>query len=148
MGVKKPKTPATAKRRAGRKPRGTTDNELLSPAGFPQVLSDEFLSPENEPDLQPGEAGDRLRNAVDKQAALNSRRIARALVNKAINGDMNGTRMVVEITGAKDARNRTAKHPHPPILPWRAATLEAEPDWKGPSEAEEDKMYAETLTTA
>jgi hypothetical protein len=111
--------------------------------------NDESTSPETEPEPLPGEAGEWLRSAIEKQVRLECRKLARALTNKATAGDIRALVLTIDVTGAKPRRPRDlpVKKPRRQILPWRAATLEAEPDWKGPTEAEEDKMYAKTLET-
>jgi hypothetical protein len=147
---KQPKPPAIANRRTGRKPRSTTDDEPTSPAKNTGAPDDESTSLETELELKPGEAGEWLRTAIEKQVRLECRKLARALIRKATAGDIRALGLAIEVTGArvKGPRDLPVKKPRRQILPWRAAELAAQPDWKGPTEAEEDKMFAKTLETA
>ncbi|MGA3048869.1 MAG: hypothetical protein ABSD67_19710 [Terracidiphilus sp.] len=141
-------SPATGPRRGGDgNRRATTNNQPTSPAQNAGVPNDEFMSQGPEPEFRPGQVGEQLRHAIDKQAIRDCDKIAKALSDKANAGDVRALGLLFNLTGANNLGNQKAKRRHPPILPWRAATLEAEPDWKGPTEAEEDKMYAETLGT-
>jgi hypothetical protein len=72
------------------------------------------------------------------------------MVKNTIDGNMSVARLLVDLTGARARKPRDlpVKKPRRKILPWRAVTLGAEPDWKGPTEAEEDKLFAKTLETA
>ena len=87
---------------------------------------------------EPGGGAERLRCAIDKLVSHESGRIAKALVDKTIAGNMTGARLVVELSGAKNSRNKPVKKRHEPILPWSAAELAAEPQWTGPPEDDEE----------
>jgi hypothetical protein len=147
---KQPRPPAIVNRRTGRKPRDITDNERTSPAVNTGATGDESMSPTPEPEPGPPETGERLRTAIVEEVSLDYRRIARAMVKNTIDGNMSVARLLVDLTGARARKPRDlpVKKPRRKILPWRAVTLGAEPDWKGPTEAEEDKLFAKTLETA
>src|ERR1700722_3291059 len=57
--------------------------------------------------IAPGRGAERLRNSVNVILNDESDRIARALVDKTIAGNMSGARLLVELSGAK----------HPPVEP-------------------------------
>jgi hypothetical protein len=155
--TKKPKT----SRKTGRKLCGTTRNKQKSPAspvtpaapanqsGVPSDGSmslgwksgapgDRSKSRKHKVEPEPGEGAERLRGAVDILVSRQCGRIAKALVDKTIAGNMTGARLVAELSGAKDLRNKPVKKRHEPILPWSAAELAAEPQWKGPPEDDEE----------
>ena len=146
---KQPRPPAIVSR-TGRKPRNTTDNERTCRAVSTGAPDDESMSPTPEPEPGPPETGERLRTAIVEEVSLDYRRIARAMVKNTIDGNMSVARLLVDLTGARARKPRDlpVKKPRRKILPWRAATLGAEPDWKGLTEAEEDKLFAKTLETA
>ena len=97
--TRKPKPPVTGSGRRGRKPRNVVIGNTLPP------------DPASEAGPEPGEGGERLRNAIDKRVSIDCKKIADALVDKSIAGDLNGTRMVIELTGAKTPRKKPVKHP-------------------------------------
>jgi hypothetical protein len=64
-------------------------------------------APRSRRKIAPGLGADRLRNSVNVILNDESDRIARALVDKTIAGNMSGARLLVELSGAK----------HPPVEP-------------------------------
>jgi hypothetical protein len=145
---KQPKPPAIVNRRTGRNPRDTTDNELTSRAVNTGAPNDESISQGSEPEPGPEETGERLRTAIDEEVSLECRRIARALVKNTIDGNMSVARLLIDLTGARARKPRELPVKKPRRGMTWAQRLAMEPDWKGPTEAEEDKLFARTLETA
>jgi hypothetical protein len=107
------------------------------------ATSGETTEPESKAEPEPGEAGGRLRDAVDKKVSKECTRIAKALVDKTIAGNLTGVKLVVELTGAKSAaRKRPRKRPGPSL----AQQWALEPQWTGPLPGEEaiDPQPSET----
>jgi hypothetical protein len=86
-------------------------------------------------DPEPGYGAERLCAAVDILVSQECGRIARALVDKTISGNMAGARLVAELSGAKNPRNKPVKKWHGPS---HADQWAAEPKWEGPSEGDEE----------
>jgi hypothetical protein len=145
---KQPRPPAIVNRRTGRKARNTTDNEPTSRAVNTGATDDESMSPGPESEPGPEETGERLRTAIDEEVSLECRRIARALVKNTIDGNMSVARLLVDLTGARTRKPRDLPVKKPRRGMTLAQRLAMEPDWKGPTEAEEDKLFAKTLETA
>ena len=137
---KQTKQPKTG-RKTGRKPRGITSNKpasQASPARKSGVLNPPrrgSMSRRRKAKPKPGEGAERLCAAVDKLVSEECGRIARALVDKTISGNMAGARLVAELSGAKNPRNKPVKKW---LGPSRADQWAAEPQWKGPSEDDEE----------
>ena len=93
------------------------------------------MSQRRKAEPEPGEGAERLCAAVDKLVSHECGRIARALVDKTISGNMTGARLVVELSGAKNSRNKPVKKW---LGPSRADQLAAEPQWEGPCEGDEE----------
>jgi hypothetical protein len=144
---KQPNPPAIVNRRTGRNPRDTTDNERTSLAENKWAPDDESMSPGSEPKAQPGESGDRLRSEVDILVSQECRKIARAMVKNTIDGNMSVARLLVDLTGARARKPRDLPVKKPRRGMTLAQRLAKEPDWKGLTEAEEDKLFDKTLET-
>ena len=99
---------------------------------------------------EPGDGAEQLRSAVGKLVSQECGRIARALVDKTIAGNMTGARLVVELSGAKNSRNKPVKKW---LGPSQADRWAAEPKWQGPPEGDEEtgapafERSAETTTS-
>ena len=110
-----PGSPATGLSRRGGKPRSRSRRRKAEP--------------------KPGEGAEWLRCAIDKLVGQECGRIAKALVEKTIAGNMTGARLLVELSGAKNPLNRPVKKRRGPTL---AQQLAAEPQWTGPWPGEEE----------
>lgn len=102
-------------RHAGRKPRGKAKKRSIHK------------------NIEPGESGAVLRNAIEEEVARKSERIAESLVNRTIDGNMVGVRLVVDITGAKNPPPK--KKPTGPSL---ADFFASQPQWEDPPDPEAD----------
>lgn len=122
--TKHPKT----SRKTGRKPSGATGNEPTPPA-----------SPASNNEPEPGEGADRLRSAINRLVGQQCGRIAQALVDKTIAGNMTGARLLADLSGAKNPRNQPPKKRFGPS---DAERLAMEPPWQGPPEDDEDVGFA------
>jgi hypothetical protein len=60
-----------------------------------------------------------------------SERIAQAMVNKTIQGNMSGARLLTDLTGAMKSKNKPPKKRYGPT---EAELLALEPQWEGPME--------------
>jgi hypothetical protein len=87
-----------------------------------------------------GRAGANLRRAVDKLVSENTEKIAQALVNQTIAGNMAGARLVTALTGAEkpptQPKKSRAREEKTPARKWprrtepsMAALLAAQPSW-------------------
>ncbi|MGA2850774.1 MAG: hypothetical protein ABSE46_17385 [Terracidiphilus sp.] len=90
---------------------------------------------------KPGEGGNRLLGAFNQVVAEYSLDIAKAIVKKVMQGDINGVRFLDEVTGAKAQRNQPPQKPHRQRLPWTPEHLAAEPNWHEPSDPEVDTGF-------
>jgi hypothetical protein len=122
---RKCRTQTAAPGPVGRKPR-------------PKSTSQPQPNPANQPGLKHGEAASRLLGEINDQVALDCTEIVRAVVEKAIRGDMNGFRLLADLTGAKAQSTQPPKKAHRQILPWRADDLAADPEWQAPRDPEVD----------
>ena len=76
--------------------------------------------------IPPGRAAVRLRSSVNSLVSQDSDRIAKALIDKTVAGNMTGARLLVELSGAN----------HPPVEPKKKRSgkslldeLESGPQW-------------------
>ncbi len=81
------------------------------------------------------DAGDRLRAAIDDRVYVNFEKIADAMVDKTIQGNMAVARLLLEVTGASTPRKTPVKRPSGPSM---AALWAAEPPWEGPIDPDDD----------
>ena len=91
-------SPATVPQPRGRKP-GPPAAGLGRRGGKP--ARQKPAAPRRRRKLPPGRGGERLRSSVNFILNDESDRIARALVEKTIAGNMTGARLLVELSGAK-----------------------------------------------
>lgn len=82
-----------------------------------------------------------LRDAINQLVGRQSSRIAKALVDKTIDGNMEGARIVIELSGARVPRSVPVKKPRG--VSW-AKRWAAEPQWKGTSNPDEDNSLVGT----
>jgi len=87
--------------------------------------------PADQPKLKPGEGGTKLLSAFNHRVARESERIALAVVNKAIGGDMNGARLLANLTGATAQSSQLTKKAYRRPLPYSADELAAQSRWPG-----------------
>ena len=92
-----------------------------------------------------GQGGVRLRAAVNEIVADESKRIAKALVDKAKKGNMTGTRLLVGMTGADKEPPETKKKKKLSKTSLYVRQLYSEPEWTGPWEDEDGKRDASRL---
>jgi hypothetical protein len=90
---------------------------------------------QNQPAAGQQDAGDLLRAAIDEQVKANSRKIAKAMVDKTIDGDVGVARLLVDFTGAKKARKPAVKKSTGLSWAQRAA---AEPSWNDRLDPDDD----------
>lgn len=76
-----------------------------------------------------GQGAARLRDAINKKAGEQSDAIAQTLINKAIAGNMTSTRLVIEVSGAKNAPPEKKKKRRPQSWITRLCN---EPELPGP----------------
>ena len=95
--------------------------------------------------VPPGRGGLRLRAAVNEIVADESKRIAKALVDKAKKGNMTGTRLLVGMTGADKEPPETKKKKKLSKTSLYVRQLYSEPEWTGPWEDEDGKRDASRL---
>jgi hypothetical protein len=80
----------------------------------------------------PDEDGaERLRQAADRRVGMNSEKLVDLLTQKALDGDLASTRVLVGLAEGKKPRAKPAKKRRGVSL---AGQLEAEPEWKAPAE--------------
>ena len=77
--------------------------------------------------LPAGRGGARLRSSINTLVGLESDRIARALIDKTLAGNMTGARLLVELSGAQNAPPEKKKKKRPG--PSWAELLASEPEW-------------------
>jgi hypothetical protein len=77
-----------------------------------------------------------LRQEADKQVGMNSEKLVKLLTTKALEGDLASTRVLVGLAERKKPQpQRAAKKRSGPSS---AELLEAEPEWREPSEEKEE----------
>jgi hypothetical protein len=74
------------------------------------------------------DAGDRLRAEINKAVKANSRKIAKAMVDRTIGGNAGVARLLVDFTGANKQQKPPAKKPGGLSM---AQGLASEPPWQG-----------------
>jgi hypothetical protein len=100
-----------------------------------------------------GRAGANLRRAVDKLVSENTEKIAQALVNQTIAGNMAGARLVTALTGAEkpptQPKKSRAREEKTPARKWPRRTepsmalrLAMEPPWEGLTPEERERSIA------
>jgi hypothetical protein len=77
------------------------------------------------------DGAERLRQAADRQVGMNSEKLVDLLTQKALDGDLASTRVLVGLAEGKKPRAKPAKKRRGVSL---AGQLEAEPEWKAPAE--------------
>ncbi len=94
-----------------------------------------LASPAKKRKVAPGQGATRLRSSINSLVSQESDRIAQALIDKTIAGNMTGARLLVELSGAK----------HPPAEPEEEsgissliAKLANGPQWVDPESNEKD----------
>jgi len=97
--------------------------------------------PADQPKLKPGEGGTKLLSAFNHRVARESERIALAVVNKAIGGDMNGARLLANLTGATAQSSQLTKKSHHRPLSFSADGFGAQPEWHVSSDPEVDTGF-------
>jgi hypothetical protein len=85
---------------------------------------------------RPGQAGTSLRRAIDKAVSRDCEKIAQALVDQTIAGNMTGARLITALTDAE-------KPPAPKVKkrrgPSEAMRLAMEPPWEGLTREERER---------
>ena len=81
------------------------------------------------------DGGEQLRIAVEKLVAEQSEKIAQALVDKTIKGNMTGARLLVDLSGANSPQTKPPKKRRGPTT---AQRLAMDKPWEGPEDGEED----------
>ncbi len=81
------------------------------------------------------DAGGRLRAAIDKEVAARSRMIAKAMVDRTIDGNAGVARLLVDFTGAKKRQKPPAEKPSTPT--W-AQYRASEPPWPGDADPDDN----------
>ena len=129
---------------------GVPNDGSMSVGSKSGVPNDGSMSSGWKVEPEPGDGAEQLRSAVGKLVSQECGRIARALVDKTIAGNMTGARLVVELSGAKNSRNKPVKKW---LGPSQADRWAAEPKWQGPPEGDEEtgapafERSAETTTS-
>jgi hypothetical protein len=79
---------------------------------------------------KPGDGAVLLRNAVDQLVGQECSRIAKALVDRTIAGNMAGAKLLTELSGAKNLGSQPQKKKRrgPSLALW----LARQPKWEGP----------------
>jgi hypothetical protein len=95
----------------------------------------------NQPELKPGEGGSNLLRAINRRALLECDLIARAIVQKAKDGDISGLRLLADLTGAKVLSSQPPKKPRPRLLPSSAEYLAGQAKWHSQSDPEVDTGF-------
>ena len=83
-------------------------------------------SPANRHKTPAGRGGARLRDSINAMVSKQSDRIAQALIDKTVKGNMTGARILVELSGADKAPPEKKKKRSGPS--W-AELLASEPEW-------------------
>jgi hypothetical protein len=81
------------------------------------------------------DGGEQLRTAVEKLVAEQSEKIAQALVDKTIKGNMTGARLLVDLSGAKSPQTKPPKKRRGLTT---AQCLAMDKPWEGPEDGDED----------
>jgi hypothetical protein len=79
--------------------------------------------------------GGKLQSAVDEIVGVQCIRIATALVNKTVEGNMVGAKLLVEMTGASHPKEQQKRKRRGPSV---AQFLANDKPWEGPLDDEED----------
>ena len=111
----------------GRKTSGITGRSRRRPAGDSSAKTSSNSESQN--------CGGLLRSAIEREVARNSDQIAKALVDGSIHGNISGAKLLIDISGAKTARNDSGTR-----AAWSAYLdeLENEKPWTGPMEDDEE----------
>jgi hypothetical protein len=117
------KPPKPSSKGAGRK-QNTTSNHQPTKAA--------------QAEFKPGEGGSKLLGAFNYRVACDSELIARAVVSRAIGGDMNGARLVAELSGAKAQSSQLTKKTYRRPFPYSAEELAAQSRWPGTPDPQVD----------
>ena len=129
--------------KTGRKPRGAISRKAESKTSNQPTLQTSQATPASYTEPDPVDSGTMLRNAVEKEVARRSVRIAKMLVDKTIAGDMSGFKHVSEMTGANKPGTPSPKRRHGPS---QAQQLTDEPPWQGPPEGQQEAGPGGTQT--
>jgi hypothetical protein len=92
-----------------------------------------------------GQGGVRLRAAVNKMVADESKRIAKALVDKTCDGNMTIGQIVFELSGVQQAALEAKKKKKKTKTSLYIKQLCSEPEWTGPWEDEDGHRDASKL---
>jgi hypothetical protein len=83
------------------------------------------------------DGGGQLRTAVEKLVAEQSEKIAQALIDKTIEGNMTGARLLVDLSGAKSPQIKPPKKRRGPTTAQRLAT---DKPWEGPEDGDKETI--------
>jgi hypothetical protein len=85
----------------------------------------------------PGVAGSKLRNAINFAVAAQPRAIADALIDGTIKGNVSSAKLLIDLTGARNA-TESKKKPKGISL---AQFLAEDDDWQDPADANTDVLF-------
>jgi hypothetical protein len=141
---KKPTKNEKTRSKTGRKPRGAVSRKAEAKTNHKPTLETEGETPASYTEPEPVDSGTLLRNAVVKEVARRSARMAKALVDKTIAGSGAGFKYAAEMTGANNPGT-------PPPKKRRGKSqcqqLAEEPQWPGPPKGQEERIPQPTGST-
>jgi hypothetical protein len=122
--------------KTGRKPRGAIGRKAEGNASNKPMLETSGGTPASYIEPEPVDGGTLLRSAVEEEVARRSVRMAKALVDKTIAGNLAGFKIAAEMTGARNPATPPKKKRHGPS---QAQQLAEEPEWPGPPKGEGER---------
>jgi hypothetical protein len=124
------KAPENSKTKANKKAqtKKKTQDNMETNTGGESGASDTALDEENIVELPSGEGATRLRSAINSLVGAKSDKIAKALVEKTLKGNMTSAKLVVELADGKAAGKKDVKKKR--RGPSTAQLLASEPEWQ------------------
>jgi hypothetical protein len=113
----------------------TSNNQASRRAARKRTPTATPTSPAHIAEPQPGEGAERLRSAINKRVSQDCEKIANALVERTIAGNMTGAELLADLTGAKHLHNQPVKKRSGPS---QAQLLMLQPPWQGPPDPKVD----------
>jgi len=87
------------------------------------------------------DGAEELKQAVDKEVGRKSKKLAKVLMDKAMEGDLASAKLLVTLAESKRPIKEVAQKPTGPTL---AQRLAAEPPWTGPLPGEKRRIETES----
>ncbi|HEV2485443.1 MAG TPA: hypothetical protein VGT08_07920 [Terracidiphilus sp.] len=114
---------------------GTNDCGAVAANGGMMGNAKQGLTKRKKTSSKTRDGGEQLRTAVEKLVAEQSEKIAQALIDKTIEGNMTGARLLVDLSGAKSPQTKPPKKRRGLTT---AQRLAMDKPWEGQEDGEEN----------